>query len=443
MTQSKTNLCQNWASCLLELKELSQNVVSWLSEFKKPLILWGCANLFFAFQFVLRMSAGILREEIMQKFAIDAVAFGTLAGYYYLGYAGMQIPIGIMLDRFNFKIVTFCCILISSVGTLMFVISTNWHYIFIGRFMIGVGSAVGVLAIIKIISTFFPKNTHPFLIGLMFTFGLSGAVFGTAPMKILFNNFGYNNTFYFLVFTGLAMGVCILMNDTKNLKNYNTQPDSIVVQSQNMSIVSLLSNKTILIIGISGGLMVGALEGYADVWSMTFFKQIYNMSDTQSNIVTSFVFIGMCFGGPILAVLVKILRSINLIIIISGMLMIVIFIILFYASHLSYLESMLLMFVLGILCCYQGPVFNLVSNITGQKSAALAVSIVNCINMAFGYLFHKLISILIQENWNGAMSECNLPIYSKETFIISLSVIPAFTFIGMLGFIYVWRAKRI
>jgi predicted MFS family arabinose efflux permease len=117
---------------------------------KKPLLLWSLASIFFAFQFILRLSTGILREEIIQKFAIDTIAFGTVAGYYYLGYAGMQIPIGIMLDKFNFRIVTFISILATSLGTLTFVASENFNYLLIGRFMIGAGSAVGFLSVAKI-----------------------------------------------------------------------------------------------------------------------------------------------------------------------------------------------------------------------------------------------------------------------------------------------------
>ncbi|CAM9764995.1 unnamed protein product [Choristocarpus tenellus] len=41
-------------------------------SFKKALFLWSLASIFLAFQFILRLSTGILREEITQKFAIDA-----------------------------------------------------------------------------------------------------------------------------------------------------------------------------------------------------------------------------------------------------------------------------------------------------------------------------------------------------------------------------------
>ena len=47
---------------------------------KAPIALWSIATTFFAFQFILRLSVGILREDIIQKFHIDTAAFGPMAG---------------------------------------------------------------------------------------------------------------------------------------------------------------------------------------------------------------------------------------------------------------------------------------------------------------------------------------------------------------------------
>ena len=406
---------------------------------KKPIILWVLASLFFAFQFILRLSAGILREEIIQRFAIDTIAFGTLAGYYYLGYAGMQIPIGIMLDKFNFRFVTFISIVITSIGTLTFVASDTFCYLLIGRLMIGAGSAVGFLSIVKITKSYFPAKYHSLMLGFSFTFGLIGAVFGVTPMKILFEHFGYDYSFNFLAAVGFIIGILILIvkSDEEILNNHNKE-------SYNISqIFKLLFNPRILLIGISGGLMVGALEGFADVWAMPFFNQIYRMDIINSSLVTSFVYIGMCFGGPILALAAEWLRSSNLIIITTGLLTATIFGILLYFPALNFFYSSLLMFLLGIFCCYQVLIFTIVSNLVDNVYAGLAIAIVNCINMSLGHFFHKFISILITSNWDGGINEFGVPIYSRYDFTIALSLIPICCLIGAGGFVWLSRKARL
>lgn len=402
---------------------------------KKPIILWALTSLFFAFQFILRLSAGILREEIIQRFAIDTIAFGTLAGYYYLGYAGMQIPIGIMLDKFNFRLVTFMSIVMTSIGTLTFVASDNFCYLLVGRLMIGAGSAVGFLAVAKVTKSYFPTKYHPLMLGFSFTFGLIGAVFGVTPMKILFERFGYDYSFNSLAGVGLIIGVLILLVKTDE-DVLNSQRK----ESYNISqIFKLLYNPTILVIGISGGLMVGALEGFADVWALPFFNQIYGMDIIDSSLATSFVYIGMCFGGPILAIAATWLRSSNLIIIITGLLIAIIFGIILYFPALNFFYSSLLMFFLGIFCCYQVLIFTIVSNLVDSMYAGLAIAIVNCINMSSGYFFHKFISILITANWDGGINEFAAPIYSRYDFTIALSLIPICSLLGVFGFVYISR----
>ena len=407
---------------------------------KKPILLWSLASLFFAFQFILRLSTGILREEIIQRFAIDTIAFGTLAGYYYLGYAGMQLPIGIMLDKFDFRVVTFVSIVVTALGTFTFATSSDFNYLLIGRLMIGAGSAVGFLSVAKITTRYFPVKYHSIMLGFSFTFGLIGAVFGVTPMKLLFNHFGYNYTFYTLAFVGLGIGLMILL--VKNDKREQTIYSHDVSNNKSL-ILKLFLNPTILSIGFLGGLMVGSLEGFADVWAMPFFTQIYQLSEMESNIATSLVYVGMCFGGPILAFLASLLKSNNSIIIIAGVMMGIIFVILLSFSSLNFLATSILMFLLGIFCCYQVLIFTMVSNLVPSKSSGLAIAIVNCINMSFGHIFHKFMSILISYNWDGLVNNSNVPIYSRDDFIMAISIIPICCIIGIIGFMYLFQKSKI
>jgi predicted MFS family arabinose efflux permease len=177
---------------------------------KYALVLWIACTFFFAFQFIVRGSVGILREDIIQKFGIDTIAFGTLAGYYYLGYSGMQIPVGYMLDKFNFKFVAALSIVITALGTFTFTYADQWQYVLIGRFLIGAGSAAGFLSVAKVTKTFFPPKVHPMMIGFAFTFGLIGAVIGGKPTKMIFDNYGYDTTFNAIAVTALCISFIIL-----------------------------------------------------------------------------------------------------------------------------------------------------------------------------------------------------------------------------------------
>lgn len=67
----------------------------------KPFLMWLFPLLFFAYQFILRLWPGLTLQYTMESFAIDTKKFGLLAAFYYYGYAGMQIPVAILLDKFG------------------------------------------------------------------------------------------------------------------------------------------------------------------------------------------------------------------------------------------------------------------------------------------------------------------------------------------------------
>lgn len=399
---------------------------------QKAFFLWFIANLFFALQFILRLSVGLLREEIIAKFAINVVDFSALSGYYYLGYASSQIPLGMMLDRFNFRLVTFSSIALTVIGTLLFAWTANWQLLVFSRFLIGVGSGVAFLAIAKIVKNYFAPAYQPLMLSLSFSFGLIGAVFGAAPTQYFLNQYGYLSLFNLLALSCFLVGVMILLFSEIESEN--------IERKSTWSLLKLVINPQIITIAICGGLMVGSLEGFADVWALAFFENYLRFSRLDSSLITSFVYIGMCVGGPILTMIAKYLDSANLTIFLTGILMIIIFILLFFlpTANLTFVNNSILMFILGILCCYQVLVFILAAHYVEASVVSLAIAVINCINMSFGYFFHAIIAYLFtaqtlpKQSLLGQISEAQL----GNNLIYALSVIPVCTFIGQIGFLF-------
>jgi len=301
----------------------------------------------------------------------------------------------------------------------------------LSRFLIGVGSGVAFLSVAKIIKSCFEAKYHSPMLGFSFSFGLIGAVFGATPMKYLFDQFGYEYIFHILAILGFVIAASILMLGKIDRKSTNES-----IQDTINSVIKLILNPKIILIGVSGGLMVGSLEGFADVWAIPFFNQSFDMSKTEATTITSFVYMGMCFGGPILTIAATMLRSTNFTIFLTGILTISIFVILFYipASYFNFMTSAALMFFLGILCCYQVLVFIAVSDAVDQNSTGLAIAITQCLNMSFGHFFHTIIGSAFELSWDGSLTEYGSALYTHENFIYALAVIPICCFIGQFGF---------
>ena len=72
-------------------------------------LIWVVAALFYAYEFFIRISPAVMVNSLMHSFALDAAALGSLSAFYYYAYACMQIPVGMLLDRYGIRrLLAFC-----------------------------------------------------------------------------------------------------------------------------------------------------------------------------------------------------------------------------------------------------------------------------------------------------------------------------------------------
>lgn len=156
-----------------------------------PFFMWLFPLSFFAYQFILRLWPGLMMPQIMAQFSIDASHFGLLAAFYYYGYALMQIPVAMLLDRYSARYIIFTFASICGLATLLFTFSDNFYLALMTRFLIGAGSAIGFLGVSKVVSEWFLKKHYTRMIGFSFSVGLLGAIYGGKPVSLLIDTYSW------------------------------------------------------------------------------------------------------------------------------------------------------------------------------------------------------------------------------------------------------------
>ncbi len=396
-----------------------------------PWVMWFFSVLFFAYQFVMRVFPGLCVPEIMQKFQIDATDFGLLAAMYYYGYAGMQIPIAFLLDRFGPRQIVSLCCLICSVSTFLFFWTDNWYLVLLSRFFIGAGSAAGFLGASKVISLWFPQHLYARMIGLTFTFGLLGAIYGGMPVSHLITLYGWQNVLLIIGAAGLVLTGLLFVA----IKSYKV---SFLHESPSFlrDFKSLLTMPMLLLIAFSNLLMVGPLEGFADVWGVPYLMNVYLYTKDKAAFITSAIFTGMLLGGPLLAYLAEKFKASYLITALCGMLMAGIFA-LMLLSHglLTYSVLYVMMFLVGVLCCYQVLVFSIGTSLVAPHLRNITVAFLNCINMLGGSFFHTLIGFFM-DVFEPEISVGKERVYEAHAYAYALWTIPLAAFLGGIVFLF-------
>lgn len=392
-----------------------------------PFLMWFFPLSFFAFQFMLRLWPGLMMQEIMAQFAIDAGSFGLLAAFYYYGYAGMQIPTALLLDKFGARSIVFTFASFCGLGALIFSYTDNFYLALLSRLMIGAGSAVGFLGVSKVVSEWFSSAQYARMIGFSFSIGLLGAIYGGKPLTKWIQNYSGQQVGVALALIAMSIGLCTYLIVRSAKSQVKKQSHEI----QLSHLPALFSSWIIWALAFANLLMVGALEGFADVWGVPYLMTAYDFDKAEAASLVSFIFIGMIFGGPVLAYLSKKMGN-YCVIAMCGAGLALAFILLLSNTITGGWSLGVLFFTVGLMCCYQVIVFAAGSTLVSHQYLGVTIAFLNCINMLGGSFFHTLIGKLMNISWEGTLNSEGIRQYSLESYQHALTAIPVCALFGTL-----------
>lgn len=386
---------------------------------------WIIASVFYAYQYILRVMPNIMLNDIMDQFSMNPATFGQFSGIYYIGYSFLHLPVGILLDRFGPKKVMTGCILLTVIGLLPLLFAEHSAYPILGRFLIGVGSSAAILGVFKIVRMTFSAERFPRMLSLSVTIGLLGAIYGGGPVSYLLGQLGYQAVVQIFAVMGIALAAVtywIVPNETAPAESRSVIAD----------IKEVISHKRVMLSCLFAGFMVGTLEGFADVWGTVFLKQVYGFDSTLAASLPAMIYIGMCFGSPVLSFIADQMKSYLGTVIGAGVVMATAFGVMLMWQMPTTLLSVNL-FVMGICCAYQILAIYQASTYVRVEVAGLTTAMANMIIMLFGYAFHAAIGGIVSVSGGTA---------SSPALLSGLAVIPVALCIGLAGFIWVMSGER-
>jgi len=142
-----------------------------------------------------RSSLGVAAVQATDRFDITATALSSLAVVQLIVYAGLQVPVGVMLDRIGPKaiIVTGAALMVAGQVTLG--LSTSLGVAIVGRILVGAGDAMTFICVIRLISAWFSGRTLPLLSQLIGTIGAIGQLLSAFPLSTALHAWGWTPTF--------------------------------------------------------------------------------------------------------------------------------------------------------------------------------------------------------------------------------------------------------
>ena len=413
---------------VVKQKEKTQNValIAWLA--------WGCAALFFGYQFAQRVSPSVMTNELMASFGVRGAALGMLSSWYYYAYSFLQVPAGSFLDRFGPRKMLMIAISLCVVGSVLFASSTGMYQASLGRFFIGAGSAFGFLSCLKIGTLWFSPERLPMIVGLSLGIGTLGAVGGSAPLSKMVQAFGWENTSWILAAAGFfLLGMTLIFVKEKKSSAETGGP-----QSQNYPFLEamriILVKPQTWLISLYGILMYVPLAAFADMWGTKYLMDVYHMDCTDAAAMASTFYIGLGVGAPLVPLLANRWKSYRLVMALGTVVSIATFgaMLFFTSMPLGILTANL--FLLGFSLAAQVLCFSMVCNINPREISGTVGGFHNMVCMISGVIFIPLIGWILDQ------FEKAPGVYTIEGYTMGLGAILVAMVAGLISLLWMKEA---
>lgn len=181
-----------------------------LQKFRYGWSSWSILVIAFITVFFHRLSLGAVSDVLTQEIPMNSLVLGNLTAMNYYAYALMQIPVGILVDRVGVRQINLLGLLITAVGSLMFGLAHTVGAAYLSRFMVGIGTSVIIVSILKVQATWFPLSRFSTLSGLTSFFGNFGSLLAIYPLTYLSLLLGWRNVFYLMAGISLLLVFLVL-----------------------------------------------------------------------------------------------------------------------------------------------------------------------------------------------------------------------------------------
>lgn len=255
-----------------------------------------CTYLFMSSQ---RTAPGLITDQLMSDFSITASTIGLLASIQFLVYTGLQIPMGILADRFGPIFFLIIGAILTGAGTIIYSLGTHEFILLFARILTGIGDATIWVNLVLILSQWFNAKEFVKLIGLAGMIGSLGFLLATVPFSLWIDILGWRSAFFT---AGLLLCLCGMMLYIVLVKK---PKQSIFVKSEVQPEKTLVLLKRICSSRQAWALffchfgMVGAYVGFISSWAVPYGMNVFGMTRSDASQLIMIGLIGALIGAPL------------------------------------------------------------------------------------------------------------------------------------------------
>ncbi|HWN33139.1 MAG TPA: MFS transporter [Pseudonocardia sp.] len=174
-------------------------------------LVWSVGVFAYLVAVLQRSSFGVAGLDATARFHTAPAVLSTFVVLQLLVYAGLQVPVGLLLDRFGARGLIVVGALTMATGQLVLALATSLPAAFLARAMVGAGDALTFISVLRMLSAWFPPRRVPVMTQLTALLGQFGQVLSAIPLVALLHGPGWTAGFGSAAGLGALAAVLVLV----------------------------------------------------------------------------------------------------------------------------------------------------------------------------------------------------------------------------------------
>lgn len=158
-----------------------------------------------------RSSLAVAGLAATERFEITAAQLATFTMLQLLVYAGMQVPVGLLVDRFGSRSVLATGAVLLTLAQTGFAFAETYPLALLARLFVGVGDAMTFICVLRLVNTWFPPRRIPVMVQVTGVLGQLGAIIAAVPMTWSLGHLGWTRSYLAAASFGIVLTAALLL----------------------------------------------------------------------------------------------------------------------------------------------------------------------------------------------------------------------------------------
>ncbi|PLT32877.1 MFS transporter [Bacillus sp. V5-8f] len=254
-----------------------------------------------------RTAPGLITDQLMKDFQVSASVIGLMSGIQFLAYAGLQIPVGLLSDRYGPYRFLIIGTLLNGLGSVLYSLAPNEYLLIFSRLLVGLGDSTIFVNLVLILSLWFKAQEFVRLLGIVSLTASLGSLTATVPFSMWISFAGWRIPFLsiaiilvvtsYLLYTVLISKPKQLFTDELKAKESSFKHREPVWAILRRIFTSRQAWATFLChFGV-----VGTYIGFIGSWGVPYGIQVFGLSRPEASQLIMYGLFGAIIGGPLIS----------------------------------------------------------------------------------------------------------------------------------------------